>query len=248
MKQRRSIWLPLTIMLLVSSACQGGQPTTHASPKPHQPTTTAPADPQRCARLAQRGFTPCPPTPDKLQLPPTTIRNATNGAITDATAQQWGHAFQLAQAYYYWAMQNNARSALTSGVLADSNPNTVTNLFGSDLMDLDNAKQKGGQLVIEPLRMPSVQLVVIPSDLQQAMQRQGLVQSSYGLAVRFTGPSRRSIRLPDGRMTDLVTSSADYTATLLIWGEFRTDTDLGAIWYQHGNYGCDGNVRSVCQI
>jgi hypothetical protein len=182
-----------------------------------------------------------------MQLPPTTIRNATNGAVSDATAQQWGRAFQLAQAYYYWAMQNNARSALTQGVLADSNPNTVTNLFGGDLADLDNAKQQGGQLVIEPLRMPTTQLVTIQPDLQQAMQRQGLVVSSYGLAVHFTGPSRRSIRLPDGRTTEILSSAADYSATILIWGEYKADADLGAIWYQHGNYGCDGNVRSVCQ-
>jgi hypothetical protein len=168
--------------------------------------------------------------------------------VSDATAQQWGRAFQLAQAYYYWAMENNARSALTSGVLADSNPTTVANLFGSDLMDLDNARQHGGQLVIEPLHMPATQLVVVPVDLQQAMKRQGLAPSGYGLAVRFTGPSRRSIRLADSSTIEILSSGADYSATLLIWGEFKADGDLGGIWYQHGNYGCDGNVRSVCQV
>jgi hypothetical protein len=247
MKQHRGTWMPPLIIMLALSACQSGPLSSHASPKTHPSVTAVTADPQRCARLAQRGFTPCPPTMDQLRLPPTTIRNATNGAVSDATAQQWGRAFQLAQAYYYWAMENNARSALTSGVLADSSPQAVSNLFGTDLMDLDNAKQQGGQLVIEPLRMPATQLVTIPSELQQAMQRQGLVPSGYGLAVRFTGPSRRSIRLADGQTMEVLSSGPDYAATLLIWGEFRVDHDLGAIWYEHGNYGCDGNVRSVCQ-
>ncbi|TMC04869.1 MAG: hypothetical protein E6J41_23835 [Chloroflexi bacterium] len=248
MKQKRGTWLPLLILVLGLSACQSGQPTSHTSPGPHTPTAAASADPQRCARLAQRGFTPCPPTPDRLQLPPTTIRNATNGAVSDATAQQWGRAFQLAQAYYYWAMENNARSALTSGVLADSSAQAVANLFGADLMDLDNAKQQGGLLVLHPLHMPATQLVAIPSDLQQAMQRQGLTPSNYGLAVHFTGPSQRSIRLPDGRTTVILSSGSDYSATILIWGEFKDDTELGAVWYQHGNYGCAGSVRSVCQL
>jgi hypothetical protein len=145
-------------------------------------------------------------------------------------------------------MENNARSALTSGVLADSSPQAVANLFGSDLMDLDNARQQGGQLVIEPLHMPATQLVTIPPDLQQAMQRQGFVPNGYGFAVHFTGPSRRSIRLPDGRTTPILSSGPEYSATILIWGEFRVDADLSTIWYQHGNYGCEGNVRGVCQV
>jgi hypothetical protein len=248
MKHRRSTWLPLMIMLLVSSACQSGQPTGHASPRPHQPTTAASADPQRCARLAQRGFTPCPPTPDKLQLPPTTIRNATNGTISDATAQQWGRAFQLAQAYYYWAMENNARSALTSGVLADSSPQAVGNMFGSDLMDLDNAKRAGGILAYQPPQIPVTQVVPIPSDLQDAMRRQGLKPTQYGLAVRFTGPTSRSVRLPNGTETVVVSHDDTFVADGLLWGEFKVDSDLGPIWFQDGNYGCDGSVRNACQM
>src|SRR5215470_4748141 len=126
---RSRIWL-LVVLILGLSACESAA-SGHPSPGvPQSPAArvAASADPERCARLAKRGFTPCPPTPDKMQLPPTTIRNATNGAISDATAQQWGRAFQLAQAYYYWAMQNGARRALTSGILADVSPNTVANL------------------------------------------------------------------------------------------------------------------------
>src|SRR5215472_2747190 len=183
MKQRRGTWMPPLIILLALSACQSGPLSSRASPTSHPSVTAAAPDPQRCARLAQRGFTPCPPTPDRLTLPPTTIRNATNGAIPDATAQQWGRAFQLAQAYYYWAMENNARSALTSGVLADSSPQAVANLFGTDLMDLDNAKTAGGTLVYQPPNTPIAQVVPIPASLQDAMHRQGLTPTQYGLAV-----------------------------------------------------------------
>ena len=145
---RSRIWL-LVVLILGVSACEGAR-SGHASSNVRQSPAVSAAtsvDPERCARLARRGFAPCPPTPDKMQLPPTTIRNATNGAISDATAQQWGRAFQLAQAYYYWAMQNGARSALTSGVLADSSLQAVGNAFGADLRDLDAARQAGGVLV-----------------------------------------------------------------------------------------------------
>lgn len=250
MKQCCGRLLLLLVATVGVSACNVGVPSPRASGSPHPSGSAAPAtpDPARCERLAKRGFTPCPPAPDRLPLPPTTIRNATNGAVPDATAQQWGRAFQLAQAYYYWAMQHNARSALTSGVLADPSPNAVANLFGSDLMDLDDAKKAGGTLVIEPLGMPTTQLVPIPSELRQAMQRQSLVPSDYGLAVRFTGPSRRAIRFTNGSETQIVSSDANYAVAILIWGEFRDDADLGRIWYQRGNYGCDGSVRNACQL
>jgi hypothetical protein len=248
MRQRCGTLMPLLIVLLGLSACQSGQPTSHASPTTHPSATAATPDAQRCARLARRGFTPCPPTPDRLQLPPTTIRNATNGAVSDATAQRWGRAFQLAQAYYYWAMENNARSALTSGVLADSSPQAVGNLFGTDLMDLDNAKSAGGTLVYEPPHVPIAQIVAIPPELQATMQRQGLTPSSYGVAIRLTGPTLRSIRTPNGDTKPISSGDASYIADVVAWGELRDVPDIGPIWYEFGYYGCDGSVRSVCQL
>jgi hypothetical protein len=239
---------PLVALLLGLSACQGAAPPhAHGSPAPTA-ARPATADPQRCARLARRGFTPCPPTADRLQLPPTTIRNATNGAVSDATAQAWGRAFQLTEAYYRWAVEANSRQALTSGVLADASAQAVGNLFGTDLQDLDTATQAGGTLQYQPPPIPTVQLVAIPPDLQDAMRRQGLQASQFGMAVRFTGPTRRSIRLPDGHETELVSRDPSYAVTGLIWGELRADPELGAVWYEHGSYGCDGGVRNVCQL
>ena len=232
-------------LLALLCACTVGRP----SPTPHPtPSATTVADQQRCERLAKRGFTPCPPAADRMPLPPTTIRNATNGAVPDATAQQWGRAFQLAQAYYYWAMQHNARDALTSGALSDPTPNAVTNLFGDDLMDLDRAKQAGGVLVYEPPRTPVVQTVAIPADLQQAMRGQGLTPKPYGVAVQFMGPTRRAIRTPNGGEAELSRRDATFQVAVVYWGEVRSDSDLGGLWYESGNYGCDAAVRNVCQM
>ncbi|HKF78911.1 MAG TPA: hypothetical protein VKF59_22405 [Candidatus Dormibacteraeota bacterium] len=239
----------LVLVVAGLSACSGPLPATHASPAPRgSAPPSAAADPQRCARLARRGFTPCPPTADRLQLPPTTIRNATNGAVTDATAQEWGRAFQLAQAYYYWAMQHNARGALTSGVLADASPNAVGNLFGTDLQDLDNARQQQGTLLFQPLQVRLIQLVAIPPNLAQAMSKQGLTASTYAFAVLFVGPGQRAIQLSDGRRIVLVSSDSTYSAMLLIWGDLRSDPDLGQIWFEHGNYGCEAAVQNVCLL
>lgn len=249
MKQGRGTWLPLvSVVLLGLSACQSGQPTSHASPAAHSPSVAATADPQRCARLAQRGFTPCPPTPDRLQLPPTTIRNATNGAISDTTAQQWGRAFQLTEAYYRWAMQVNARTALTGGALADATTQAVGNLFGSDLMDLDNARQASGLLVYDPPAIPTTQIVVVPTSLQDAMQRQGLKPAQYGVVARFAGPTRRVIRAADGTERVVLAHDASYAVYGLIWGQAKSDADLGSIWFEFGIYGCQGQVHDACQL
>src|SRR6266566_2460485 len=99
MRLTRGGMVPLAILFLWLSACQSGQPPIHtpSSSRP-APSTSNSADIQRCQHLAKRGFAPCPPSADKLQLPPTTFRNATNGAVSDAKAQEWGRAFQLAQA------------------------------------------------------------------------------------------------------------------------------------------------------
>src|SRR5262249_53870812 len=238
-------WL-LVVLILGVSACEGAR-SGHASSNVRQsPAVSAAtsADPERCARLARRGFAPCPPTPDKMQLPPTTIRNATNGAISDATAQQWGRAFQLTEAYYRWAMQDNARAALTSGALAE--PAAATNLFGPDLKSLDDAKKLGGQLIDNEGSMPEVKLVSVPTSLQNRMTQQALVAKPFAVVALFSGTTSRSVRLPDGREIALGTTSSD--VQLLIWGEFKSDPDLGAIWYEHGLYGCQyPEVSSVCQ-
>jgi hypothetical protein len=240
--------LGLLLMAIVGlSGCVGGALQSHTSPTPH-PSVSATVDQQRCARLAKRGFVPCPPTPDRMPLPPTTIRNATTGAVSDATAKQWGRAFQLAQAYYYWVVQNGARDALTSGVLADPSPYAVNTLFGGDLADLDQAKQLGGVLVYQPPSTPITQAVVVPATLQNQMQRQNLMSTPYALAVRFTGPSRRAVRLSDGRETNIRARDASFVVDALYWGQLKNDPDLGPIWYENGVYGCQGEVQNVCQL
>jgi hypothetical protein len=239
----------LVVLILGLSACEGVSSGHTPSKGPSSvPSVAVSVDPQRCARLAKRGFTPCPPTPDKMPLPPTMIRNATNGAISDAVAQQWGRAFQLTEAYYRWAMQNGVRSGLTSGGFADPSPEAVGNLFGRDLKDLDTAKEAGGVLVYQPPMITITQVVPIPSDLQDAMRKEGLTPTRYGLAVRFIGPTRRSIRGANGKETDILVADSSAIADLLVWGELRTDADLGAMWYESGNFACQGSVRSVCQL
>jgi hypothetical protein len=250
----KSMWLrgqcwSLAVLILGLSACTTSQPVVHASAQPSvKPSAPVVTDPQRCTRLARRGFTPCPPTPDKLTLPATRIVNATNGAISDATALQWGQALRVAQGYYYWAMQNGARDALTSGVLSDPSPSALANLLGPDLREIDAAKEAGGVLIFRPLKMPSANVVAIPQTLQGSMQRQHLMPSSYGMAIHFAGPSSSAIQMPDGSVKLLGSSAAEYVVNVIVWGEFRDDQDIGPIWYEYGFYGCDAEVRDVCKL
>jgi hypothetical protein len=233
----------LAALLLAVTACQSGTPQAHTSPRPRASASpSATADAARCARLAERHFTPCPPLASELKLPPTTIKNATDGAIDDATAQKWGRAFQLGQAYYYGAMEQNARDALTAGVLADSS--ATGNLFGEDLKNLDQAKKEGGVYVLRPADTPVTQVVVVRQDLQDAARRQGLMVAPYGLAVRFAASPGDAIRYPDGREKTL---PANPGGDALLWGQLRQDPDLGDIWYEYGSYGCE-YTNSACRL
>jgi hypothetical protein len=240
----------LLLSLLVGLAgCGSGQTAASVSPS-NRPTSVVSATPDtaRCTRLARLGFVPCPPLPSQMKLPPTTIRNATGGAVSDATARRWGRAFQLSQAYYYWVMQHGDRDALTSGALADSSPQAVANMFGSDLEDLDISKREAGSFEYEPPSMPVVQIVTVPGRLQEMIANQHLTASTYAVAVKLTGPTRRVIRYQNGKFKVIASADSTYHVELLIWGTLQHDRDLGDIWYGYGLYGCSGIVGDVCKL
>jgi hypothetical protein len=180
-----------------------------------------------------------------LKLPATTIKNATNGAVDDATVQRWAHAFQLGQAYYYWVIAQNARDVLTSGFFGDQA--ATDNLFGTDLRDLDQAKQKGGVLVAKEYSIPITQAVVIPPQLQEVIRAHGFTPKPYGLATRFQGPASHTIRFPDGHEETQFSVGNEKIVDTVDWAELRSDPDLGEIWYEYGYYGCE-EIRSVCQL
>jgi hypothetical protein len=237
----------LAMAVLGLGSCGGSQPKHRPLPKP-RPTLSVQAASARCARLAALGFDPCPPPPSQIQLPKASIRNATDGAISNATAQEWGRAFLRGQAYYYWAIQHDDEQTLRSGVFALSDPTTVGNLFGGDLQELDEVRQSGGTIIYQPPQTPIVQVVVIPSSLQAAMTRQGLHPANYGMAVEFKGPERRAVRLHNGSIETIFSVGPQYVDDFLVWGVVKVDPSLGSIWYEYGIYECNGPVKLACGL
>jgi hypothetical protein len=241
---RRCAYLLLSLLVGLAG-CGSGQTAASVSPS-NRPTSVVSATPDtaRCARLARLGFVPCPPLPSQMKLPPTTIRNATGGAVSDATARRWGRAFQLSQAYYYWVMQHGDRDALTSGALADQAASI--NVFGADLMDIDHANQLHGKLVDRPPVLLQIRLVPLPPVLKDAITKQGLVSSDYGFVIELHGPAGRSVSFANGEEQSLWSVDSNQTQWLLEWGQYEQTQDLGAIWHAHGLYGCSGIVQSLC--
>src|SRR5262249_60874558 len=117
-----------------------------------------------------------------------------------------------------------------------------------NLRDLDAARAAGGFLVYQPPLIAISQLVLVPGQLQDEMRKEGLNPSSYGLAMRFTGPTRRVIRAADGKETEVLVADSNAVADLIVWGQLRPDRDLGSIWFEFGNYSCQGSVRDVCRL
>jgi hypothetical protein len=88
----------------------------------------------------------------------------------------------------------------------------------------------------------------MPPDLQEPIRRQGLSPKPYGIVNKFVGPESRRIVFPDGKEQTISAVDANFSGYSIAWGELKSDPDLGEIWYEYGYYGCEGTVKSDCQI
>jgi hypothetical protein len=226
-------------VLLVAAAC-GGSPASQPSS-----SFSPPAQAKFCQELATRGVTPCPPRQVNLDQPE--MLNHTGGAVSDSDAQKWAEGLRREYAYESWAISNLSDKLLTSGVLAD--PNTArSNLFRDDLSDINQARTKQGTLDLQPLKQRQLILVKVPQALQNVARQQQLDPVPYAFVQETIGPGSLRIKNPDGKEADLYPpTQANVAIRLLIWGEYKVDSDLGGLWFLHGYYTCDDpQVAPTC--
>jgi hypothetical protein len=227
------------VAVLMLVACGGG--TTTASPKASPPNH---AVAERCARLVQRGIAPCPPADlEWLKAP---IANGTGGSVSQNDAQRWGEAALRTETYYQWAVKQASSNFLQSGALAPVAAAQM-NLFSFELQAIQEAQQAHGSLVFQAARITRVRVVAMPSQLQKAAQAQQLQPAADAMVISLVGPFKLAIHRPDG--TDQIKSQggANEGYSILVWGEYRNDSELGPIWYEYGYYSCeDAQVQAAC--
>jgi len=232
---------------LAAAACGSAAVTAKRTPSASAATPNAAAV-ARCQQLAARGVTPCPPA--NLALEHIAIRNGTRGAVTDAAVREQGNAYLREHALFDWAVRQQGGDAfLMSGALVPPEMGR-TNIFRAEIRVFADARTAGGRARIEPLTTTEITLVPVPEPLQEAARRDGLVPSPYAWVDNQAGPARASIELPDGGLRDEVRIADGQPHPILVFGQVRSDADLGAIWYLGGEYGCLASieVRGVCGI
>jgi hypothetical protein len=232
--------LSILMAVVLLGACGG--PRTTASPAPSL-TTKATAT-QRCSKLVERGIEPCPPA--NLEWLDAPIVNATGGAVSQTEAERWGKAALRTETFYLWAVEQAAASFLESGALAPS-AQARMNLYSFELQTIRAARQAHGAMAIQAPRITRVRVVAMPQQLQQSAQAQQLLPAPYAMVVSTLGPAKVAIRLPDGTEQTKSQQGADEARSYIVWGEYRDDSELGPIWYEHGYYGCqDALVQTAC--
>jgi hypothetical protein len=239
--------LTLLSACMVAVACGSPAVTAKRSPVASVATPDAAAA-ARCQQLALRSVAPCPPA--NLALEHIAIRNGTQGAVTDAVAREQGTAYLREHALYDWAVRQQGGDAfLMSGALVP--PETGrTNIFRAEIKLFADARAAGGRARIDPLTTTEITLVPVPSALQDAARRDGLLPSPYAWVDNQAGPARAWIETPDGGSRDEVRIGDGQPHPILVFGQVKEDPELGAIWYLGGEYGCLASVqvRGVCGI
>ena len=240
----RLVGMPFAVCL-VAAAC--GAASVSARTSPH-PASTPDAGSTRCQLLLQRSVSPCPPA--DLPLERITIHNGTHGAVPDADVQAQGEAYIRAHGLYVWAVhQRDGDQFLLSGALVPMQTARIS-IFRGEVKVFADARAAGGQAHIDPLTTTQITLVPVPQSIQTIAQGDGLQPSPYAWVDNQMGPAHAWIDLPDGTSRDEVTIGAGEPEPILVFGQMRSDAELGAIWYMGGEFNCLGGsgVRAVCGL
>lgn len=231
--------LILAGLILVIAAC-GGQGSSGRSPSAGNPRPSSTVERvTTCAALAQRKVTPCPPIPPP-QLQGVVATNGAPGTVKGDTAQQWTQAFIRAWGYYTWAYEQGSAEFLLSGAIAPGKA-AQTNIYRVELEEITQARQTQGTLQVQPMRLAKVMLVSMPQGALDAGSRLGLQPQPFGFVVETEGPGQDAIRMPDGTTKVLAHTDAGQIDKSVMWGIFKMDPQLGAIWYSDGFFDCQGS-------
>jgi len=244
----RNRLVPLLAACLAATAC-GSPPASSGKPSASTPTGVSDdAAAARCQQLLLRHIVPCPPT--SLPGERITVRNGTHGALTDPDVRELGMAYLRVHALYVWAVRQQAGDGfLLSGAIVP--PETGrTNIFRAEIKLFADARSAGGRARIDPLTTTEITLVPVPQALQDLARQDGLTPSPYAWVDNQAGPAHAWIEMPDGRSRDVVRIGAGQPHPILVFGQVRSDAELGSLWYLGGEYGClaSAKVRAVCAL
>ena len=199
--------------------------------------TTTPIDkvPAACQLLWEPYHVTMVPPDDILQqehVPPApTVKNMTNGAVSQADAQHWADANNWASGWFKWAD-------------AHDQPFLLSHLVGSALVPPSQQEAlSAGATIQDPdcIYVTSATLYPVGADGKSYFTSKNLpADNTYVLVVNFSGPCASTATYPDGHSVSLPGTSGPVTA--FAPGELRHDPLLGDLWYTDAGGGCDDTI------
>lgn len=198
--------------------------------------TTTPIDkvPTACQLLWEPYHVTMVPPADELQqehVPAApTVKNMTNGAVSQSDAQHWADADNWGSGWFKWAEANDQ-------------PFVLSFLAGpANLSPQEQTALSVGARITQPdcnIYPKSLQLYVVGPDGTAYFTHKGLpADDPYVLVATFPGGSCSiDVSYPDGRTSTLAGLSS--TSPVFEPGKLRHDPLLGDIWFTDAGGSCD---------
>lgn len=245
-------WTVLGGSCLLISACSSAAPTpTARTPQPAADSPSAATNacasvhtttaidkvPSACQLLWEPYHVTMVPPSDELQqehVPPApTVKNMTNGAVSQADAQHWADADNWGSGWFKWAEANDQ-------------PFLLGDLAGpANISPDEEAALTAGATIAQPdcnIYPTSLQLYAMSADGGAYFTRKGLpADDSYVLVATFPGGTCTiNVSYPDGHKSTLPGLSS--TGAVFEPGKLRHDPLLGDIWFTDAGGSCDDSA------
>jgi hypothetical protein len=77
-----------------------------------------------------------------------------------------------------------------------------------------------------------------------------MTPSPYAWVLMQVGPAKYTLVMPDGSSRVLVNLATGLPDQIIIFGQRKTDPDLGEIWFQGGDFAClkDPETKAACRV
>ncbi len=243
----RRVSVALALLLVGAAvACGGGgasapTPTPSRTPKP-TPTI------DRCAELAKRQITVCPPA--DLAIPKVPVTDKTNGLLTPQQLRNEAEAVERWFALDNWALDHRGASLLRSSVMVS--PGLENLEFSLDLQLLDKADSAGGTLkVATAIQLIRLDAVPLSNSVRQISAGQGLVAGDHGWVYTIHGPGRVLLQVPGKADEVVIDLPSTLVQPILLLGSAHRDPILGWVWVAGGDFNCTNAqqpkvIRDAC--
>jgi hypothetical protein len=175
-----------------------------------------------------------PPSLASVGLGSVEVVNETSGAVSDADVRRWAAAYVRANAYEFWAWNNQQDAFLLHSGLSQ----VPAAVFSYDLSTIRDAKAAGARLEVTRLVLRRLVLRPVPEALRQTFANHVYLWTQYAFYLDQLGPSRLDWIDAGGAHTTKAKVDPGTGSPELVGGVMTTDPLMGDIWVSDSDWDC----------